>query len=147
MVQKKLDEIKTKLLKDKERVEKAKKEALVVAQERNEATVQAEAYESAKPQYQEQPAPAYTPPVNNGASTSTHTPPVSGGGNNNGSGTTSNGGLQGGGGNVQTPTPPANNNNNSITGDEAPNGAEMESGVYDTPGTNNANGWEIDTGW
>ena len=47
LAQKKLDEIKTKLSKENEQAETAKKEALI-AQERNEATTQAEAYQSAQ---------------------------------------------------------------------------------------------------
>ena len=144
MAQKKLDEIKTKLSKENEQAETAKKEALI-AQERNEATTQAEAYQSAQPQSQVQSEPAYTPPVNSGASTDK--PPATGGASNTGGGTTSNEGSQGGGGNVQTPTPPATGQDNDISGTDGPNGWELEPGGYDTQGTNNANGWEIDSGW
>ncbi|HDT9276032.1 TPA: hypothetical protein RF512_000608 [Listeria monocytogenes] len=116
--QKKLDEIKIQLATEKEQAEKAKKEALV-NQESNEDATQAETFQPTQPQYQEQPEPAYTPPVENGTSAPTYPPSTTDGGASNSNA------VQDAVNN--TPTPPSQD--------------------LDTTGTNGPNGWEIEGGW
>ncbi|MBC2135324.1 hypothetical protein HCA93_03245 [Listeria innocua] len=116
--QKKLDEIKTQLSTEKEQAEKAKKEALVT-QESNEDATQAETFQPTQPQYQEQPEPAYTLPVENGTSAPTYPPSTTDGGASNSNA------VQDAVNN--TPTPPSQD--------------------LDTTGTNGPNGWEIEGGW
>ena len=119
-IQKKLNKIKAdKAKSDKEKADKAKAEQL-----KNEQT---------------QVINNYTPPTNSEsdgyASPETggnYTPPTNHGNSSNNNGS------------QNTPAPPPSQGND-ISGTDAPNGHEMEPGGYGTQGTNDINGWEIDT--
>ena len=119
-IQKKLNKIKAdKAKSDKEKADKAKAEQL-----KNEQT---------------QVINNYTPPTNSEsdgyASPETggnYTPPTNHGNSSNNNDS------------QNTPAPPPSQGND-ISGTDAPNGHEMEPGGYGTQGTNDVNGWEIDT--
>lgn len=135
--QKKLDEIKQQLVKEKERAKKDEKQEIAT-----KAPVQSsnhvESGQVQQPQGEgqggQQVMPEYVPETNNGApnsnynasanngeSTSTYTPPVT----NNGGGASSNGGSQGEGNSI-----PSQGNGNSTSGDDAQHGLEMEPGGW-----------------